>query len=106
MRSHFPERTSAVKRAFSLLCLVILLCLQALAAAPVLHRHLHHDASQADHACAVTMLAQGKVHLASAAPVVLPPAAFVTETLVPPVLLLATVEYGLLPGRAPPCLSA
>jgi len=93
-------------RAFSLVCLLKLLALMMLAAAPSLHHHLHHDADKADHQCAVTMLATGKMQTTSGMPVISRPALYgVVETLSPTPIFFA-VDYQLLPGRAPPAFSA
>ena len=93
-------------RAISLLCALELLLLTALAAAPGLHERLHHDAHQADHHCAITALAAGKIHLASATPVISRPAPDIIAAVLPPTPVYFAVDYQLLPGRAPPFISA
>lgn len=104
MKSHSLTRASAVKGAFSLLCLGLFLFLQLLATAPELHRLVHHDADKDDHHCAVTLLVQGKIDLADTGiPPVVPPVFVFTNPLMP-VSILIVVDYQLLPGRGPPSL--
>ena len=80
----------------------LILLLDAMAACPALHELIHNDADKADHQCAVTMFAQGKVDSATC------------EVIVPkPVVLIETTQYftfsifspaieNLPQGRAPP----
>ena len=84
----------------------VVLLLDAMAACPALHEMIHHDAGEADHHCAVTMFAQGKVESATC------------EIIIPqPTVLIETVRYftfsvfspaieNLPQGRAPPALSS
>jgi len=92
------------KAAFALLLIGLVLLLNAMASAPALHELIHHDASQADHQCAVTLFAHGKVDSAGpAVPVIVPT---VTSATAPHVVLSiysATIE-NLPPGRAPPAI--
>ena len=99
------QRTN-VKKVFALLFLALFFGLQALVASPVLHKCLHHDADQADHECAVTLLAHGNFDLASDIPVLITPSSFVIEGIQAPVSPVLEVEYRLLPGRAPPSIRA
>ncbi len=62
LRSH-----KFLRVARAIICLFVaaqLLLSAAMAASPVLHRALHHDADSPDHGCLATMLAQGHVTLA------------------------------------------
>jgi hypothetical protein len=80
----------------------LILLLDAMAACPALHEMIHKDADEADHHCAVTMFAQGKVDSAT------------SETVIPePTTLIETPRYftfsifspaieNLPQGRAPP----
>jgi hypothetical protein len=80
----------------------VVLFLDAMAACPSLHEIIHKDADKADHHCAVTMFAQGKVESATC------------ETVIPePTVLIETAQYftfsifspaieSLPQGRAPP----
>ena len=80
----------------------LILLLNAMAACPALHELIHNDADKADHQCAVTMFAQGKVDSATC------------ETIIPePTILIETPRYftfsifspaieNLPQGRAPP----
>jgi hypothetical protein len=105
-----PNRLRLVKRHFkahgkaviaSLLVAIVLL-LDAMAACPALHELIHKDAGKADHDCAVTMFAHGKVDSVSVDVPVAAPQIFV--------VVLPSVEFSIfspaidnLPaGRAPP----
>jgi hypothetical protein len=96
---HFRARGKAVIA--SLLVGVVLL-LDAMAACPSLHELIHKDAGRADHECAVTMFAHGKVDSVSVEVPVAAPQTFV--------IVLPSVEFSIfspaidhLPaGRAPP----
>ena len=99
MKRHFKLRGKAVIASL-LVCLVLLL--DAMAACPKLHELIHKDAGKADHDCAVTMFAHGKVDSVSVdVPFAAPPTF---------VIVLPTVEFSIfrpaiddLPaGRAPP----
>jgi hypothetical protein len=84
----------------------VVLFLDAMAACPALHEMIHQDAGKADHHCAVTIFAQGKVESATC------------ETIIPePTVLIETAQYftfsifrpaieNLPQGRAPPALSS
>jgi hypothetical protein len=95
-------RMMAAKKAGSLLCLSLFVFLQALAVSPQLHRVFHHDANQVDHQCAVTLLSQGQLHIASSATPVVSAPVFVFEIPAHSVSAPVMVDYLLLPGRAPP----
>jgi hypothetical protein len=99
-------RRLILRKAFSLLCLAELLFLTVFAAAPGLHQLLHHDAGQADHHCAIIVLAAGKVDLASTPPVVSRPSGYVVLTVQSRTPIFLAVDYQLLPGRAPPSFFA
>jgi hypothetical protein len=99
-------RRRILLRAVSLLCLIELFVLMALAASPGLHELLHHDANKADHHCAITTLAAGKIHLASAPPVISLPTSYVVAIILTPTPVYFAVDYQLLPGRAPPSIFA
>jgi hypothetical protein len=104
MRPDLSTRKTAMQKAFSLLFLAVFLFLQTLAAAPVLHQHLHHDAGKADHHCVVTMLAHGRIHTPPTPVVAAAPTDFVLAPELAPEFLLVAVDYRLLPGRGPPSL--
>ena len=77
----------------------------ALAASPSLHQYFHRDASNAEHSCAITLFAHGKLLAAGAAPVL---AVFVSLLMfcVPLAKLveLSSIDLRLSFGRAPPVL--
>jgi hypothetical protein len=83
-----------------LICLVLLL--NATAAAPALHRAIHHDCDKIDHDCAITIFAHGNVEPATCdVPVVVPTIGIKTS----PLLEFSVFSTGIknLPfGRAPP----
>ena len=99
VKRHFKAHGKAVIA--SLLVGVVLL-LDAMAACPTLHELIHKDAGKADHECAVTMFAHGKVDSVSVDVPVAAPQTFV--------VVLPSVEFSIfspaidnLPaGRAPP----
>ena len=90
------------KPALAALLVGLILLLDAMAACPALHELIHKDADEADHHCAVTMFAQGKVESATC------------EIIIPePTVLIETAQYftfsifspaieNLPQGRAPP----
>ncbi|MDB6122026.1 MAG: hypothetical protein JWQ71_1019 [Pedosphaera sp.] len=102
VRLFLSTRTSQGRGSWSVLFLALFLFLQTLALAPFLHQHWHADARQANHHCAVTILEEGKFQLSSVAVIAVLPATVVVETAPPIAPLLVSVEYQLLPGRAPP----
>jgi hypothetical protein len=90
--------------ALAVLLIGLVLLLNAMAAAPVLHELFHKDADQADHHCAVTLFAHGHVESAVCdVPVVLP-ATFVENTPHLAFSIFSTVIDNLPPGRAPPAV--
>jgi hypothetical protein len=103
---NLSRQRTKVEKVFALLFLALFFGLQALVASPVLHKCLHHDADQADHECAVTLLAHGNCEIASDVPVLITPSSFVPERTQAPVSPVLEVDYQLLPGRAPPSVRA
>jgi hypothetical protein len=89
-------------KALSLLCLAQILVVTTLAAAPGLHRHVHHDADHANHHCVVTILAAGQVDAASDTPSISRPYFVAIAPMLTPTAVFISVDYQLLPGRAPP----
>lgn len=84
----------------------LVLLLNAMAASPSLHEWFHADAGKADHQCAVTMFAHGKVDTASVEVPVFVPAALV-ETIPSVIISAFSPAIDNLPaGRAPPVLPA
>ena len=94
------------KPALAVLLIGLVLLLDAMAAAPVLHELIHKDAENATHSCAVTLFAHGHVESATCdIPAILP----VTFVEVTPSLAFSTFNptlENLPPGRAPPALCA
>jgi hypothetical protein len=103
---HLSMRTSAGKSVASVLCLALFLFLQTLAAAPVLHQLFHDNAGQADHHCAVTLLAQGQIDAAPASDFFALPPPILVEAPASQTPILIAADYRLLPGRAPPSFLA
>jgi hypothetical protein len=102
MTAHCPTQTTVAQKAVSLLCLTLFLFLQAAAAVPGFHQYLHHDADQADHQCAVTLLSQGNLQIASNVTPIVLPASFVVLVPLRPATVQVVVDQQLPPGRAPP----
>jgi len=103
MTTHCTTRKSAAWKAVSVLCLALFIFLQALAAVPSLHRHFHHDANQADHHCAVTLLSQGHVDVPVTGTVaIISPVSFVYTVTAPDVFVPVAADRQSPPGRAPP----
>ena len=84
----------------------LVLLLNAMAASPSLHEWFHHDTSQPEHQCAVTMFAHGKVDSASVEVPISAPLNFIEA--VPSVCtsVFSPVIENLPAGRAPPVLPA
>lgn len=73
MRAPQPApQVSKSKALITLSCLAAFLVAIAAAAVPELHRHLHADAAQAEHECAITIVQSG-VTLADASPAISAP---------------------------------
>lgn len=106
MISNLLGQRTVGRRAFALFLLVLFFGLQALAVSPALHARLHHDADKADHECAVTMFAHGKLQIASSPLVLVAPPYFIDTKISEPVSPSLEISYRLLPGRAPPRLPA
>ena len=88
------------------LLIFLVLLLNLLAASPSLHQLLHGDANHAEHQCAVTLFAHGKVDTASVAVPISVPLA-VVETA--PAIIFSSFSPAIehLPaGRAPPAASS
>ena len=82
----------------------MILLLDAMVACPALHELIHKDADEADHHCAVTMFAQGKVDSAVCEIAALPPTAAI-ETVQHFTVSIFSPDVKNLPhGRAPPVL--
>jgi hypothetical protein len=80
----------------------MVLLLDAMAACPDLHELIHKDAGEADHHCAVTVFAQGKVDsVACDVPVVAPTVWFETARTIN-FFAFSTAIEDLPHGRAPP----
>ena len=94
------------KSVLTVLLIGLVLLLNAMAAAPALHALLHRDADKADHQCAVTLFAHGKLEAATpVVPMVVPSAAVAAVFRLELSVSDTTVEL-LPPGRAPPVLAS
>lgn len=90
------------RRARAGLLLGLFLFVLAMAQSGTLHRLLHADSGTAEHQCAVTLLANGQVDVAvSEVPAASLPVLVVAPAM-PAAQIFVTVDYSLLPGRAPP----
>ncbi|HVR35173.1 MAG TPA: hypothetical protein VMS21_04910 [Methylomirabilota bacterium] len=84
-----------------LLALAILL-LPALAAWPTLHDHVHEDASDAGHHCAVTLFSKGQIDLADTFVPVPFPVRIVPEPFIRITGFIPGPDHLFSQGRAPP----
>ncbi len=98
-----PSSNAAPRlRARAGLLLGLFLFVLTMAQFGALHRMLHADSGGVDHQCAVTLLASGHVDVAvSEVPVAFLPVLAVAPPM-PSAKVFVTVDYSLLPGRAPP----
>jgi hypothetical protein len=99
MKSHFVQ---VGKPALAALLVGIVLLLDAMAACPALHEMIHHDAGNADHDCAVTLLALGKLDSAICEIIIPPPTVSVETTRHFTISVFSPAIENLPPGRAPP----
>ena len=76
-----------------------------MAASPSLHELIHKDAGKADHECAVTMFAHGKVDSATVDVAVTAPQTFVAVFPSVEISVFSPAIENLPAGRAPPVLS-
>ena len=98
-------RNQAPRRFWAVISLVLFLSLLVFTSSPRLHKLIHPDADSADHECAVTMLAHGKVNSVAVPPVLL---SFVSVVLfLLPALqsaVFSPFEYRFSFSRAPPLM--
>ena len=100
------KKLESKRRCVSALLLAVFLSLQAMAALPALHAFVHHDSSDPNHECAVTLLLHGQVDASSAAtPVFVAPQIL---SVVPdaPEAIFVSADLRLLPSRGPPAAPA
>jgi len=90
------------RQCVSAFLLAVFLSLQAMAALPALHAFVHHDSSDPNHECAVTLLLHGQVDAASAAAPVFEAPQFSTVTAALPETIFVSADLRLLPSRGPP----
>jgi hypothetical protein len=100
---HFKQPCWAVT---ALLLAILVLLLDAMAACPVLHELIHHDADEPGHECAVTLFAHGQVDSVTMDVPVIVPAA--TTAIIPQrdFSVFAPAIQNLPAGRGPPVFSA
>jgi hypothetical protein len=84
----------------------LILLLDAMAACPALHELIHKDAGEADHHCAVTMFAQGKVDSATCEVAIPPPTTLIETTRHFTFSIFRPVIENLPQGRAPPSVAS
>jgi hypothetical protein len=81
-------------------------CSVLMAVSPSFHELVHHDAHEADHQCAVTLLSREHVLSWDNPPVlVAPPSGLSLETVGDERILFHSIPFLLPPGRGPPALS-
>lgn len=95
---------AARRRLKSMLLLGVFVSVLGLATSATLHKAVHPNAQNADHQCAVTLLASGQVHTA-ASTVALPTVSFVTVAVAHLEISRPTgPSFNLSPSRGPPAL--
>jgi len=82
----------------------LILLLDAMAACPALHELIHNDADKADHQCAVTMFAQGKVDSATCEIIVSEPTVLIETARYFTFSIFSPAIENLPQGRAPPAV--
>ncbi len=90
------------KAVLASLLIGLVLLLDAMAASPALHEMIHKDARSADHDCAVTMFAHGKVDSATVEIATATPTVSIETTPVFVFSSFAPAIENLPAGRAPP----
>ena len=80
----------------------LILLLNAMAACPALHEMIHKDADEADHHCAVTMFAQGKIDSATCEIIIPEPTVLIETTRYFTFSIFSPAIENLPQGRAPP----
>ena len=84
----------------------LILLLDAMAACPALHEMIHKDADHADHQCAVTMFAHGKVDSTTCEVPVVLPVVWVEIVPLSGFSFFSSAFENLPQGRAPPVLTS
>jgi hypothetical protein len=84
----------------------LILLLNAMAACPALHELLHKDAEHADHHCAVTMFAHGKVDSVTCEVPIVAPAVWVEIVPLSKFSVFSSAIQNLPHGRAPPAVAS
>jgi hypothetical protein len=102
VQTYFSLKARQGKSVFSLLALVLFLFVSVLASAPECHEVFHHDAGQANHQCAATVLSHGQVDITPVIIKVTVPICSPVTVKVAHVLPRAAVRFWLQPERAPP----
>jgi hypothetical protein len=92
----------AAKRGAGLLCLGILVFVQAMATVPAFHAWAHQDASDPSHECAVTLFVHGQVHSPSTEVEVTKSSSGLFFYLPPRSVEFVSADVRLLPSRGPP----
>ncbi len=92
------------KSALAALLVGIVLLLDAMAACPALHEMIHHDADEADHHCAVTTLAHGKIESATCEIIIPEPTVVIEKAQHFTFSVFRPAIENLPQGRAPPAL--
>jgi hypothetical protein len=100
LRNFFRE----ARKSAAVLCLFLVLAVEAMSVFPALHTFVHPDASDPSHQCAVTLFLHGQVHVSAAnvAPARSAPA-FAAEPLFA-TAVFSSADVRLLPCRGPPAL--
>jgi hypothetical protein len=92
------------KPALAALLVGLILLLNAMAACPALHELIHKDADHADHQCAVTMFAHGKVDSVTCEVPIVAPTVWVEIVPLSKFSVFSSAIQNLPHGRAPPAV--
>jgi len=101
---HKGEKAALGKSAKGVVLLGLLLSVLALANYSALHKAFHPNASNADHHCAVTLLASGQVEASSAAAAMPAPPVFLISFVLREPSFEAAPSFNLPLSRGPPAL--
>ena len=86
----------------SIVLLALFLSLLAMASSTGLHQAVHTNAANADHHCAVTLLASGQVDAPASVSLVVHAPVVSISFFLPEIPLPASVSFNLAHGRGPP----
>jgi type III secretory pathway component EscT len=102
INANLLRRLAPLKRAAAWVSVALVLMLSVLAVSPATHEHLHCDAGQAEHTCAITLFAQGVTTAAVAMVLAVVVWRLLNRVAVWWDVFVLAPAFSHLPGRAPP----